>query len=113
MAPMMIHTACFKVIMPELTKPTTITVVAEEDWTTAVMPAPTATPRKRLAVSFSRMRFMRLPAAASRPELIICIPYRNSASPPSRPRIPATLKGRLPFLPFISLPVFFRTRGII
>ena len=52
LAPMMIHTACRSVIMPELTKPTTMTVVAEEDWMTAVMPAPTATPRKRLAVSF-------------------------------------------------------------
>ena len=31
LAPMMIHTACFRVIIPELTKPTTITVVAEED----------------------------------------------------------------------------------
>ena len=31
LAPMMIHTAWFSVIMPALTKPTTITVVAEED----------------------------------------------------------------------------------
>ena len=30
--------------MPEFTKPTTMTVVAEEDWITAVMPAPTRTP---------------------------------------------------------------------
>ena len=74
LAPMMIHTACCSVIIPELTKPTTITVVAEEDWMTAVMPAPTATPRMRLAVSRSRMRFMRLPAALSRPLLIICMP---------------------------------------
>ena len=53
---------------------TTITVVAEEDWMTAVMPAPTRMPRKRLEVSRSRMPFMRLPAAASRPALIICMP---------------------------------------
>ena len=71
---MMIHTACFSVIMPELTKPTTMTVVAEEDWMTAVMPAPTRMPRKRLEVSRSRMPFMRLPAAASRPAPIICMP---------------------------------------
>ena len=74
LAPMMIQTACRSVIMPELTKPTTMTVVAEEDWMTAVMPAPTATPRKRFAVNFSRICFMRLPAAASSPVLIICIP---------------------------------------
>ena len=73
-APMMIHTAWRSVIMPEFTKPTTMTVVAEEDWITAVMPAPTRTPRKRFAVSFSRICFIRFPAAASRPELIICIP---------------------------------------
>ena len=74
LAPMMIQTACLSVIMPEFTKPTTITVVAEEDWITAVMPAPTRTPRMRFEVSLSRMRFMRLPAAASRPALIICMP---------------------------------------
>ena len=73
LAPIMTHTACFRDIMPELTKPTTMTVVAEEDWITAVMTAPTATPRMRLEVR-SRMPFIRLPAAASRPELIICMP---------------------------------------
>ena len=31
-------------IMPELTKPTTITEVAEEDWITAVTPVPSRTP---------------------------------------------------------------------
>ena len=31
LAPMMMHTACCHFIMPELTKPTTMTVVAEED----------------------------------------------------------------------------------
>ena len=87
LAPMMIHTAWFRVIMPALTKPTTMTVVAEEDWITAVMAAPTSTPRKRLAVSRSRISFILLPAAASRPELIICIPWRNRARPPSSPRI--------------------------
>ena len=68
-----------------------MTVVAEEDWITAVMTAPTSTPRIRLAVSFSRMLFMRLPAAASRPELIICMPCRNSARPPNRLKILAIL----------------------
>ena len=74
LAPMMTQTACCRVIMPELTKPTTITVVAEEDWITAVIPAPTATPIKRLVVSRSKIRFILLPAAASRPEPIICMP---------------------------------------
>ena len=84
LAPMMIQTAWFRVIMPALTKPTTITVVAEDDWITAVMAAPTSTPKNRLAVRRSRICFIRLPAAASRPELIICMPYKNKARPPNR-----------------------------
>ena len=67
-----------------------MTVVALEDWMTAVMAAPTATPKMRLEVSFSRICFIRLPAAASRPPLIICMPYRNSASPPSRLKMSET-----------------------
>ena len=74
LAPMMIQTACFSVIRPEFTNPTTITVVADEDWMTAVMAAPTRTPLIRFEVSFSRIDFILFPAAASRPVLIICIP---------------------------------------
>ena len=48
----------------------------------AVMPAPTRTPRIRLEVSISRMDFKRSPAAISRPAHIICMPYKNRASPP-------------------------------
>ena len=99
MAPIMIHTACFKVISPEFTNPTVITVVAEEDWIRAVMPAPTSTPRKRLAVRRSKICFIRLPATASRLLLIICMPYMNSARPPSRLRITS--------IPILFLPCVF------
>lgn len=44
MAPMMTPMACRTFIMPELTKPTTITEVAEEDWMTAVTAVPSSTP---------------------------------------------------------------------
>ena len=44
MAPMITPMACLTFIMPELTKPTTITEVAEEDWITAVTPVPSSTP---------------------------------------------------------------------
>ena len=74
LAPMMTQTAWFRVIRPVFTKPTTMTVVAEEDWITAVMMAPTSTPLIRLEVSFSRICFILFPAAVSRPLLIICIP---------------------------------------
>ena len=43
-APMTTPIACLTCIMPELTKPTTITDVAEEDWITAVTPVPSKTP---------------------------------------------------------------------
>lgn len=44
MAPMMTLMACRTFIIPELTKPTTMTEVAEEDWITAVTPVPSRTP---------------------------------------------------------------------
>ena len=90
LAPIMIHTAWLSDIRPEFTKPTVITVVAEDDWISAVMPAPTRIPIKRLVVSFSRICFILFPAAASRLLLIICIPYRNSARPPRRPKSNST-----------------------
>ena len=101
LAPMMIQTAWPRVIIPAFTKPTTITVVAEEDWMTAVMAAPTSTPKKRLAVSRSRILFIRAPAAASRPELIICIPCKNNARPPSSPNIS---EMPISFFPFSRSP---------
>ena len=44
LAPMMTLMACRSVISPELTKPTTITVVADELWITAVTPRPVRKP---------------------------------------------------------------------
>ena len=41
---MMTLMACRTFIIPELTKPTTMTEVAEEDWITAVTPVPSRTP---------------------------------------------------------------------
>ena len=53
--PMITPTACFSVIIPELTKPTTMTVVAEEDWITAVTPIPSKKPLNTLLLIFARM----------------------------------------------------------
>ena len=47
-------------MIPEFTNPTTITVVAEEDWIIAVTPAPSSTAFTGLDVSFSRV-FSNLP----------------------------------------------------
>ena len=83
LAPMMIPTACFRLIIPELTNPTTITVVAEEDWITPVTTAPMSTAFNGLLVSFSRMRSNRPPDARDSPSPNRFIPYRNNASPPT------------------------------
>ena len=57
LAPMMTFMACFKVMSPEFTKPTTITVVAEELWIIAVTPRPVSSPAILLVVSLpSRLR---------------------------------------------------------
>ncbi len=42
----MTPTACRTFIMPELTKPTVMTEVAQDDWITAVTPHPSRTPFK-------------------------------------------------------------------
>ena len=43
-APWMTLSACWVFIMPELTKPTNMTEVADDDWITAVTPAPSRSP---------------------------------------------------------------------
>ena len=43
-APSIMATACSSFIMPEFTKPTTITEVADEDWMMAVTAVPRKTP---------------------------------------------------------------------
>ena len=83
-APIITPTACVRDISPALTKPTTMTVVAEEDCTTAVMVMPASMARKRLPVTMPSSFFSRVPAAFSSASPISCIPNRNSPSPPNR-----------------------------
>lgn len=54
-APMMMPTAWVSFIIPEFTKPTTMTVVADDDWMIAVTPAPKRTALIGFDVSFSRI----------------------------------------------------------
>ena len=56
LAPMITPMDCAKVRRPAFTKLTTITVVAEEDWISAVMSIPVKTPVTRLVVIAVRMR---------------------------------------------------------
>ncbi len=61
-APRITPTACDSDISPAETKPTSITVVTEEDWITAVTSVPVISPITRLVVSRARMVFMPSPA---------------------------------------------------
>ena len=69
--------ACDSFKMPEFTKPTTMTVVAEDDWITAVTPAPSNTALNGFVVRLSKIRSNFPPDIFSRPPPITLIPYRN------------------------------------
>ena len=87
LAPMIIPTAWDNFMIPEFTKPTTITVVAEDDWITAVTPAPSNTALIGFDVSFSRIFSSLPPETLVRPSPITFIPYKNRARPPINDKI--------------------------
>ena len=74
--------ACRSVIRPELTKPTTITVVADELWITAVMAIPVRKPVMTRPVILSSSVRSRPPARRSSACPIRSMPNRNRQSPP-------------------------------
>ena len=82
LAPMMIYTACSSFSSPALRNPTTITVVAEEDWMAPVTTTPTSTPSRGWDVIFSNSFFSLEPATVSRPSPISFMPNRNRPRPP-------------------------------
>ena len=82
LAPMMTLMACRSVISPELTKPTTITVVADELWMMAVMPRPVRKPANTLLVILSSSVRSLLPARRSSAWPMTFMPNRNRHSPP-------------------------------
>ena len=82
-APIMIGVACIRVITPALTRPITITEVADELWIIAVTPAPIPTPDKRLLLIFSSIFFIPLPALFSSASLMKFIPTINTPTPAS------------------------------
>ena len=67
LAPMMMPMAWGSVRMPLFTRPTTMTVVPEEDWMSAVITVPSSTPFHTLLVSRWRMASSLPPASFSRP----------------------------------------------
>ncbi len=74
LAPIITPTACIRFISPELTKLTTITVVALEDCMMAVNTAPTITPTSLFFVHHSKMVFIFEPATFSIPSPISFMP---------------------------------------
>ena len=83
-APIITLIAWRRVIMPEFTKPTTITVVAEDDCITAVTARPSMRPFMGLLVREASIFLRRLPARFSRALPIMFMPNRNSDRPPMR-----------------------------
>ena len=93
--------------MPELTKPTTMTDVAEDDWITAVTPVPSRTPLSGVLVSLYTMISSLLPATFFSPSPMSVMPNRNRATPPSNEitlLIPKTLHApSVIFCAYLSL----------
>jgi hypothetical protein len=73
-APRMTPTDCLSVMMPAFTKPTTMTVVADEDWMTIVTTMPMIRAVKTLPVIFSKVFSSLEPAARSSPLPIVVMP---------------------------------------
>ena len=85
-APIMTPMAWARFISPALTKDTTMTVVADDDWMRAVTMMPVRTPMKRFFVMAARILRKRSPANFSRPSLIVFIPKRKRPREPKRER---------------------------
>ena len=73
-APIMTPIASGRVNRLALVKLTTISVVAEEDWITAVIVKPVSTAKKRFEVVVARIVRIRSPASSIRASLITFMP---------------------------------------
>ena len=103
LAPMMTATAPANERSPALTKLTTITVVADELWMTAVTVMPVRMPLSGLPVKRLSTDRIREPAIFCRPSLISFMAKRNTASAPAKFKIINKISSV--FIAF--LPLFF------
>ncbi len=69
-------------MMPEFTRPTSMTVMAEEDWIAMVMTMPSRRLLKRLEVMERSTRSSLPPTIFSRLDESRCMPYKKNARPP-------------------------------
>jgi len=77
--------ACLRFSSPAEIKPTTRTVVIEEDWIIAVTKAPVKAPLNLLVVILENRFFRRFPAIPLRAVVICSSPNKKSAKPPNKP----------------------------
>ena len=100
--PMMMPMVCPISMTPEFTRPTSMTVIAEEDWMAMVMPAPSS----RLLMGLEGMRLSSRsslpPAIFSRLLDMTVMPYKKKASPPHRVKREKMFISD-PFLPEVSI----------
>ena len=82
LAPIITGTACVNFITPELTKATTITVVADDDWITAVTNIPISNPRILVEHNLPRIFSNFPPEIVVKLSLKTDIPKRNRQRPP-------------------------------
>ena len=80
-APIITPITCESFIRPEFTKPTIITVVADEDWISAVTAAPKITPFTGFEVILFSKASILPPANFSSDALRVCIPNINTHNP--------------------------------
>ena len=90
MAPMITPKHCAAVMSPADAKPTSSTVVTDDDCVMAVIVMPENAAEKRLPVSFASRRRMLSPAMALSASVMKFMPSRKIASPPTRPRVSVT-----------------------
>ena len=83
-APSTMPIACLTCIIPEFTKPTTITDVADDDWITAVTPVPRRIPFIGFPASLYSIISILLPATFLSESPMTDIPKRNIATPPNK-----------------------------
>ena len=82
--PKITPTVCGSSMIPELTNPMSITVMADEDWMAIVMIAPIVSPLKGLSVALRRSFSSLPPAVFFKDSDSTRIPYRKKASPPNK-----------------------------
>jgi hypothetical protein len=95
LAPMITPIDWIKVSRPALTKETTSTVVADDDWTSEVVKKPVKMPLKRFPVMVDSAWRMRLPASRCTASDRIFIPNRKTPRAPrtwSRPTTTETVE---------------------